>query len=61
MTLLIILSIGWRATYVLAGSFGILVAIAAAIVIREPGRGVYDPRKIDAELSKPESSPVVQN
>lgn len=50
LTLLIILSLGWRATYALAGFFGTIVGIVAMIIIREPGRGVYDPRKIDIDL-----------
>jgi MFS family permease len=46
---------GWRGTYILTGFFGIAVSIAGILVIREPPRGVYQPKKIVEEEEEREA------
>ena len=49
LSIIIILAIGWRATYGLVGCFGIFVALIGIFVIREPERGVFEPKKMEEE------------
>lgn len=46
ITILIIHSIGWRMTYFVIGCFGIFVGVLGIIVIRDPERGRFEPKKI---------------
>ena len=39
--------LGWRLTYVIVGSYGILAGILVLIMIQEPPRGPFDPKKVE--------------
>ena len=42
LTILLIKQYGWRFMYKIIGFAGIITGIASMIVIKEPGRGVFD-------------------
>lgn len=46
---------GWRGTYILSGFFGVAVSIAGILIIREPPRGVYQPKKMVEEEEEREA------
>jgi len=52
LTLLIIEAVGWRLAFAIVGSIGFLIGLQAMLVIREPGRNVFDPIKIEKEQVK---------
>ena len=47
LSIILIEAIGWRWTYIIVGFFGVLVGVLGIIIVREPGRGVFDPKKIE--------------
>ena len=42
ITLIIIGKVGWRATYVMLGIYGVVVGLLSLIFVREPARGKYE-------------------
>lgn len=49
ITIIIIETIGWRLTYFIVGCFGILVGLVGLVVIMEPQRGKFEPKKLPIE------------
>ena len=42
LSILLIKAYGWRAMYKIIGIAGIITGIASMVLIKEPGRGVFD-------------------
>ena len=42
MTIILIKNIGWRASYCTMGGMGLLGALAAFTLVKNPDRGVFD-------------------
>ena len=40
-------AVGWRKTYFIVGCMGIIFAFLALLVIRDPERGRFDPKKTE--------------
>ena len=59
ITIIIIESIGWRATYFMVGCLGIAIAVLGIVVMREPGRGVFEPKKINEVEDEREEDELV--
>jgi MFS family permease len=51
LTILLIEAIGWRQTFFLAGSIGVVFAILCAAIVKEPPRGVFEAFKAEPEPS----------
>ena len=46
ITIIIIEAIGWRMTYFCIGCFGVCIGVIGMLVIRDPERGRFEPKKI---------------
>jgi len=61
ITTIMITLLGWRRTYFWIGCFGIVVAIVALVLIKDPPRGRFDPKKPEPiPLSEPTDDQIVQ-
>ena len=54
MTIILIKNIGWRASYCTMGSLGLLGALAAFFLVKNPERGVFDLPLTEEEIKKKE-------
>ena len=52
MTILLIKSVGWRASYVVMGLFGMFGALGATLFLKNPPRGRFDPIPTPEEKEK---------
>ena len=55
LTIVLLEAIGWRASYIIVGLFGVFVGLLGIFVIREPGRGVFDPKKVIDKVDEREN------
>ena len=39
--------LGWRLTYIIVGSYGILAGLLVLAFVQEPPRGRFDPKKVE--------------
>ena len=47
LTIILIEAVGWRLSFQIVGLFGVLTSVILLVFVREPGRGVFDPKKIE--------------
>ena len=51
LSIILIGSVGWRAAYAILGVFGMVIALAALLIVRDPTRGTFGIKKaIDEEV-----------
>lgn len=51
ISLVLINKHGWRVTYLIGGIFGVIVGIFVLLIMREPGRGRFDPIKQNDDIT----------
>jgi hypothetical protein len=55
MTIILIKNIGWRASYCVMGSLGLVGAVLATIFIKNPERGRFDRVMSEKEIAAAEA------